>query len=55
MPRVVHFEIHASEPETLTRFYTDLFGWKISRWGEAPYWMVETGPAEQVGINGGIV
>jgi predicted enzyme related to lactoylglutathione lyase len=44
MPRVVHFEIHATDPEALVSFYTGLFGWKISRWGEMPYWLeVETG------------
>ena len=55
MSRVVHFEIHATEPEALARFYTALFGWKIARWGEMPYWTVETGPAGEAGINGGIV
>ena len=55
MSRVVHFEIHAAEPEALARFYTGLFGWKIARWGEMPYWSVETGPEGQPGINGGLV
>jgi hypothetical protein len=55
MPRVVHFEIQATDPEALCRFYTELFGWKFNRWGEAPYWLVETGPAGQPGINGGLL
>jgi hypothetical protein len=55
MARVVHFEIHGTDPEAMARFYRDLFGWTISRWGEMPYWLVDTGPAEQPGINGGIV
>jgi len=55
MSRVVHFEIHGSDPEAMARFYGELFGWRISRWGQMPYWAVDTGPAEQPGINGGIV
>ena len=55
MPRVVHFEIHATEPEVLVRFYTELFGWMIKRWGDVPYWLVETGTAAQAGINGGLL
>jgi len=27
--RVVHFEIPANEPKVLTKFYGELFGWKI--------------------------
>lgn len=43
MPRVVHFEIGADDPERAVRFYADVFGWKVERWGEEPYWLVETG------------
>jgi predicted enzyme related to lactoylglutathione lyase len=55
MPRVVHFEIHATNPEVLVTFYTGLFGWKLSRWSEMPYWMVETGAEGDPGINGGLL
>jgi predicted enzyme related to lactoylglutathione lyase len=55
MPRVVHFEIHASQPQLLIDYYTALFGWKIERWGPIEYWTIETGPADQPGINGGLV
>ena len=34
MPRVIHFEIHASKPEALVAFYTSLFGLEISDAGE---------------------
>ena len=27
---VVHFEIHASEPQALIDFYSELLGWKFS-------------------------
>jgi uncharacterized protein len=55
MARVTHFEIQGSDPETLAKFYTELFCWKISRWGEAPYWIIETGGNDQPGINGGLL
>src|SRR5262245_49889792 len=55
MPRVVHFEIHAENPERAAKFYTDLFGWQITKWdGPAPYWLVKTGEGTP-GIDGGIM
>ena len=29
MPRVIHFEIHASDPEALMGFYPGLLGWSF--------------------------
>ena len=56
MSRVVHFEVHASNPESLISFYTDLFGWSITKWdGPMPYWLIVTGPDGEPGINGGLV
>jgi uncharacterized protein len=56
MGRVVHFEIHATEPERVIAFYEQLFGWKFTSWpGPWDYWMIETGAAEQPGINGGLL
>ena len=63
MNRVVHFEIHAAEPERAALFYRDVFGWEIKEWlvpgvdipQENRYWMVVTGSDDQPGINGGIV
>lgn len=55
MPRVVHFEIHATQPQLLIDFYTALFGWKIEQWGSIDYWTIDTGPADQPGINGGLL
>lgn len=55
MPRVVHFEIHADDPQRAVKFYETVFGWKIQKWdGPADYWMVMTGDNEP-GINGGIM
>ncbi|MFM7131594.1 MAG: VOC family protein [bacterium] len=55
MGRVVHFEIHATEPEKLIEFYTALFDWKFIPAPFPNYWVIETGPADQPGINGGMV
>jgi uncharacterized protein len=56
MPRVVHFEIPATDPERAVQFYRDVFGWEISRWeGPEDYWLVTTGPQGEMGINGGIM
>lgn len=59
--RVIHFEIHASEPERAIEFYTSIFDWKISKWGEQDYWIIDTGieKTKKVspigGINGGLL
>ena len=56
MSRVVHFEIHAENPQRAVRFYTAVFGWTITKWdGPVDYWLVTTGPADQRGIDGGLV
>ena len=56
MPRVIHFEIHADDPERAVKFYKTLFGWELTKWdGPADYWLVNTGPTGQPGINGGLL
>jgi predicted enzyme related to lactoylglutathione lyase len=53
--RVVHFELPADDPDRCARFYADAFGWKVTKWGgPTDYWLVETGEAPEVGIDGGI-
>ncbi len=54
MPRPVHFEIHASEPERARRFYETVFGWQFQQWGDQPYWVIRTGDS-QPGIDGGML
>lgn len=55
MPRVVHFEIAAREPERAAEFYSSVFGWKINKWGgPQEYWHVITGSPANPGIDGGI-
>jgi uncharacterized protein len=55
MSRVIHFEIQASKPQLLIEYYGSLFGWKFQQWGEMEYWLIETGPLDQPGINGGLL
>jgi uncharacterized protein len=56
MSRVVHFEIPAEDPARATRFYADVFGWQFQKWGgPMDYWLITTGPADQPGINGGLM
>ena len=47
MPRPVHFEIHAADPQRAIAFYTSLFDWKFAQWdGPMEYWMVTTGSSQ---------
>ena len=56
MPRVIHFEIHAEDPERAIGFYQNLFDWKFQKWeGPADYWLVTTGADNLPGINGGLL
>ncbi len=56
MPRVVHFEIPADDPERAVEFYKKAFGWKIDKWeGPFDYWLVTTGEDDEPGINGAIM
>jgi predicted enzyme related to lactoylglutathione lyase len=55
MPRVIHFEVSADDPERAAAFYRSVFGWEISKWdGPKDYWLIKTGPEGQPGINGGL-
>ena len=57
---VVHFEIHASEPQRLIDFYSELLGWSFTQFGEMTYWAIDTGEGAVGmttpgnGINGGL-
>lgn len=54
--RIVHFEIPANEPEKLTQFYGEVFGWKFNKLDMSglEYWLCDTG-TEGPGINGAIM
>ena len=60
---VVHFEIPANDPDKLSQFYTQLFGWQITKMpmGGTDYYVTSTVesddkgmPKEPGAINGGI-
>ncbi len=56
--RLVHFEIYASDPERIMKFYQEIFEWEFPKWMEAPpYWGVMTAPegSKEPGINGGLM
>jgi|SRR5579859_701015 len=56
MARVVHFEIHAENPERAAAFYRKVFDWQITKWnGPAEYWLITTGSDSEPGINGAIL
>lgn len=54
MPRPIHFEIHADDPERAMAFYSDLFGWRFEFYMN-DYWSAVTGEEGTPGINGGLV
>jgi predicted enzyme related to lactoylglutathione lyase len=59
---IVHFEIPADDPERAARFYRELFGWTVQKWGGAgesggsqaggppEYWLVSTVPTDEKGM-----
>jgi len=56
MPRVVHFEFAADDPERASRFYREVFGWNIAKWeGPMDYWLISTGDPSTPGIDGGMM
>lgn len=56
MARVVHFEIHANDPERAIDFYESALGWEFTKWeGSGQYWLIKTGSQNGPGINGGLM
>jgi len=60
---IVHFEIPADDPDKLSKFYTDLFGWQIQKMdmGGTDYYVTMTVESDEQGmpkqpgaINGGM-
>jgi predicted enzyme related to lactoylglutathione lyase len=49
---VIHFQILSKKPDDTQRFYSDLFGWKVSRDNPLDYRAIDTG--SERGIQGGI-
>ncbi len=56
MARGVHFELLCDDPNRAGAFYERVLGWSIEKpAGMERYWLAETGPAGEPGINGGIM
>ncbi len=63
MNKVVHFEIPFDDQVRAQKFYQDVFGWQINKFGEMDYWMAMTCdcdqnsmmPKEPGAINGGLL
>ncbi len=53
MPKFVHIDISADDPERAGQFYSRVFGWSVSKLeGPIPYWLVSTsGEAGAVGAG----
>jgi len=55
MPRPVHFDLSADDPDRAITFYSNAFGWKFDKWqGPFEYWVITTGVDPERGIDGGM-
>jgi predicted enzyme related to lactoylglutathione lyase len=59
---VAHFEIYADDPDTLSKFYSDLFDWQAQPMPNMDYTWIKTvdtddkgRPTQPGGINGGLI
>ena len=55
MNKVIHFQTKTRKkiPEKSPSFYSNVFGWKASKWdGPMDYWLVLLGPEDEAGIDG---
>jgi predicted enzyme related to lactoylglutathione lyase len=55
MPKIIHFEIPATDPSRSRKFYTDVFGWGFEEMPGMNYWITQAGPKEEEGINGAVM
>ena len=55
MPSLLtHFEIYGEQPEKLSDFYREAFGWKVEQMEGLGYWRIDTGAPESPALNGGL-
>lgn len=61
MDSVVHFELPATNPKKLQKFYTSVFGWKMNDMPKLKYTIVQSAESDKQGtpkkagaINGGM-
>ena len=53
--KVIHFEIHAKDPERAINFWSKTFGWTFTKWdGPHDYWNIQAGDPIENAINGGM-
>lgn len=52
---IVHFEIPAQDTVRLSKFYSDVFGWKFEKASmpDMEYWLITTGPRNK-SVGGGM-
>lgn len=55
LPKVIHFEIGVDDPKRAVKFYQDVFGWRINKWGPMDYWLIKAGEDNEPGINGALM
>ncbi len=54
MPKFVHIDISANDPERAANFYRTVFGWNVHKLdGPMPYWLISTGD-DPGDLGGGI-
>jgi predicted enzyme related to lactoylglutathione lyase len=56
MPKIIHFDLPADDPEKLLPFYENVFGWRFDKdpTGQQEYWLITAGAKDEPGINGGM-
>lgn len=55
MPKFVHMDISADNPERAANFYRTVFGWEVTKQeGPVPYWLVATSPGDPTAVGAGI-
>jgi uncharacterized protein len=56
MDPLLHFEIYATDPDQLQKFYTDVFGWEFKKWeGPMNYWLITAKGEGGLGVDGGMM
>ncbi len=50
----MHFEIPASDPAKVSRFYEQVFGWKFAKWADQEYWLISHKDAKENDTMGGL-
>lgn len=56
MPTICHFNIPAEDIERAKKFYAELFGWKIEKYGPMEYYAIGTTTLDgEEGLDGGMI